>query len=158
MLRMMLPFTIGMLIARTFKPINIRGAFWICAAILFALFSVPYLNEFNGIHINGIFESLCVIVIFPLLVWIGASGSTTDRKSSAICHFLGEISYPAYIVHYPIMYLFYQWLIENKLYTLADTWVVALSVVIFSIILAYICLKCYDIPVRRFLSKRILTK
>jgi peptidoglycan/LPS O-acetylase OafA/YrhL len=158
MLRMMLPFTIGMLIARTFKPINIRGAFWICAAILFALFSVPYLNEFNGIHINGIFESLCVIVIFPLLVWIGASSSTTDRKSSAICHFLGEISYPAYIVHYPIMYLFYQWLIENKLYTLADTWVVALSVVIFSIILAYICLKCYDIPVRRFLSKRILTK
>ena len=34
---------------------------------------------------------------------------------------LGDISYPVYVVHYPLMYLhFYAWLIENKLYTLGE--------------------------------------
>lgn len=158
LLRMLLPFTIGMLIARNFKPLKIRGAFWICSVILLALFSTPYLNEYNGIHINGIFESICIIAIFPTLIWIGASGTTTDNKSSTICHFLGEISYPAYIVHYPIMYLFYQWLIKNKLHTITDTWQVAASVVVLSIAIAYACLKLYDIPLRQYLSIKITQK
>lgn len=158
LLRMLLPFTIGMLIARNFKPFKIRGAFWICAIILLILFSIPYLKEYNGIHINGIFESICIIVIFPTLIWIGASGTITDNKSSMICHFLGEISYPAYIVHYPIMYLFYQWLIKNKLYTLTDTWQIATIVVIVSIAIAYACLKLYDIPLRQHLFKKFISK
>ncbi len=155
LLRMMLPFTIGMLLARKFKPINIKGAFWICSIILITIFCIPYLKEYNGIHINGIFESVCVIVIFPILVWLGASGNTSDSKSTAICHHLGEISYPAYIVHYPIMYLFYQWLIDNKLYTFGQTWYMATVVVLGSLLLANICLKLYDTPIRKYLSKKI---
>ena len=51
----------------------------------------------------------------------GASGKTTDKQSTAICKFLGDISYPLYAIHYPIMYVFYSWLIEKQLYTLEDT-------------------------------------
>ena len=54
-----------------------------------------------------------------------------------------------------VMYLFYAWLIKNDIYTLGDCWSVALLVIVSSIALAYICLKFYDEPVRRWLSKRI---
>ena len=53
------------------------------------------------------------------------------------------------------MYIFYAWLIKNDIYTLKDCWPVALGVVVSSIALAYLCLKLYDEPVRRWLSKRI---
>ncbi|MBO4993516.1 MAG: acyltransferase, partial [Alistipes sp.] len=69
---------------------------------------------------------------------------------------LGELSYPLYIVHYPIMYLFYAWLIENRYYTLGQTLGVSALVVGSSILLAYACLKLYDEPVRRWLAARFV--
>jgi peptidoglycan/LPS O-acetylase OafA/YrhL len=65
----------------------------------------------------------------------------------------GYLSYPLYIVHYPIMYIFYAWLIKNDIYTLGDCWPMALLVIASSVALAYMCLKFYDEPVRRWLSK-----
>ena len=56
------------------------------------------------------------------------------------------------------MYLFYAWLIKNKLYTWGETWEVALCVYALSIVLAYLCLKFYDEPVRKYLAKRFLHK
>jgi peptidoglycan/LPS O-acetylase OafA/YrhL len=56
------------------------------------------------------------------------------------------------------MYLFYSWLIENKLYTLGETWPVAILVMIGSIIIAYLCLKLYDEPIRKWLSKKFILK
>ena len=157
-LRMLFPFSLGMLMSRNFKPMKVKGAFWICTIVLIALFSVPYLEGAEPICTNGAYEAFCIIVAFPALVWIGASGTTTDKKSTQICKFLGDISYPIYVIHYPLMYLFYAWLIENQLYTLGETWHVALCVFILSIILAYLCLKLYDEPIRKYLAKRFLSK
>lgn len=158
LLRMLFPFSLGMLLSRNFKPIKVRGAFWICTIILIVLFSVPYLESTGSICINGIYESFCIIIAFPILVWLGASGSTTDNKSTKICKFLGDISYPLYVIHYPFMYLFYAWLIKNQLFTFDQTWQVALCVYIWNILVAYLCLKFYDEPVRRYLTKRFLKK
>lgn len=156
LLRMMFPFTLGMLLARNFKPTKIRGIFWISIIVLFALFSVPYFPKSGNISINGIYELACCTIVFPVIVWLAASGSTTDTVSTRVCKFLGDISYPLYIVHYPVMYLFYSWLIDNKLYTLGETWPVVVLIFIINITLAYICLKFYDEPVRRWLSKRFM--
>ena len=157
-LRMLLPFTMGMFLSRIFRPVKVRGAFWICSAVLVALFSVPFIATMKPVSINGIYESLCILVVFPILVWLGASGATTDRFSTNICKFLGDISFPLYVVHYPFMYLFYAWLIKNKLYIFGDTWVMSLVVMIWNILLAYACLKLYDEPVRNYLAKRFLKK
>ena len=157
-LRMLFPFSLGMLMSRNFKPMKVKGAFWICAIALIALFSVPYLEGLEPLCMNGVYEAFCVIVAFPIILWIGASGTTTDKQSTKICKVLGDISYPVYVIHYPLMYLFYAWLIENQLYTLGETWHVALCVFILSIILAYLCLKLYDEPIRKYLAKRLLSK
>ena len=158
LLRMLFPFSMGMLLSRNFKPMKLRGAFWICTLVMIALFAVPYLEGTESICTNGIYEAFCIIIAFPILLWIGASGTTTDKKSTQICKFLGDISYPIYVIHYPFMYLFYAWLIKHQLFTLGETWQVALCVYAWNILFAYLCLKLYDEPVRKYLAKRFLNK
>lgn len=158
LLRMLFPFSMGMLLSRNFKPMKLRGAFWICTLVMIALFAVPYLEGTESICTNDIYEAFCIIIAFPILLWIGASGTTTDKKSTQICKFLGDISYPIYVIHYPFMYLFYAWLIKNQLFTLGETWQVALCVYAWNILFAYLCLKLYDEPVRKYLAKRFLNK
>ena len=153
-LRMLCPFTIGMLMSRVFKPIkNVRGAFWICTIILLVLFHVPFIDGGTPMSLNGIFEAVCIIGVFPIIVWLGASGTTTDNTSRRICRFLGDISFPLYIVHYPLMYAFYMWLIKTELYTFSETWPIAISTMACSVCIAWLSLRFYDEPVRKWLKK-----
>ena len=158
LLRMLFPFSLGLLLSRNFKPVKVRGAFWICSFVLLVLFCVPYVEGVEPICMNGLFEAFCIVVVFPVLIILGASGNTTDKTSTRICKFLGDISFPLYITHYPFMYLFYSWLIENQYFTFGETWQVALCVYVWNILVAYLCLKLYDEPVRRWLSKKFLKK
>ena len=161
LLRMLFPFTAGMLVARNFRAINVRGAFWLCSAVLFALFCVPYLpqtfkvNDTLALTLNGAFESFCIVIVFPILVWLGASGRASDGVSDKVCGFLGDISYPLYLIHYPFMYLFYSWLIKTEQYTLMETWSVVLVLYASCVLVAFICLRLYDIPMRNWLRRRM---
>ena len=156
-LRLLFSLSMGLLMSRVFKPVHIRGTFWICSLTIAVLLSVPHIGGTEALWMNGIYDSVCSIIIFPILVYLGASGKTTDKGTSRICKFLGDISYPLYIVHYPFMYLFYAWVWGEKL-TFSQTWPVALGLFFGNILLAYLCLKLYDEPVRKWLSKRFLVK
>ncbi|MBQ2906474.1 MAG: acyltransferase [Bacteroidales bacterium] len=172
LLRMMFPFTLGMLMARLFsqrttdnrrQSFFTNNIFWIATIVLFALFSVPYISgedvtsrvpTLANISLNGIYELFCIMVVFPLIVWIAAlSDSAQSKFTLRISKFLGDLSYPLYIVHYPVMYLFYAWLIKNQYYTLGETWQMVILVLTVCIVLAYACLKLYDEPIRKKLSK-----
>lgn len=154
-LRVLFSFSIGLLMSRVFKPIPVKGAFWICSLAIVVLLSMPYVGNGEALWMNGIYDSVCAILIFPMLVYLGASGKTTDKHSTRICKFLGDISYPLYMVHYPLIYLYFGWVKKENL-TFAEAWPEALALVIGSIVLAYISLKLYDEPVRRYLTKRFL--
>ena len=158
LLRMLFPFSLGLLLSRRFKPVRVRGAFWICSLVLLVLFYVPYLPGNETLCLNGLFEVFCIVVVFPILVVLGASGSTTDKVSTGVCKFLGDISYPLYITHYAFMYLFYAWLIEKGSFTFGETWQVALCVCAWNVVVAYLCLKLYDEPIRRWLARKFLNK
>ena len=154
LLRVTFTFSTGLLLSKNFRPINIKGAFWICSAMIIALLSVPYIgNEAN--MLNGLYDAVCTLFLFPLIVYMGASGSSegksSDGKSAKICSFLGDISYPLYIIHYPLMYLFYAWVWKNGL-TFAQAWPAAACIVIGAPALAYFCFRFYDVPVRKWLS------
>ena len=156
--RMLFPFTVGMLLARKFSARSVKGAFGICSALLIVIFSVPYLVCDKAISINSLYEVICIAIVFPFVVWLGACGKSENKITSSINRFLGDISYPLYIVHYPIMYIFYKWLIENQKYTLGETFGASMLVIVSSILLAYACLKLYDIPVRRWLTKKLIKR
>ena len=152
--RMLFPFSVGMLLSRTFKPRKVKGSFWICSLMLITIFSVPYITKISNISLNSLYEVICIAIVFPFIVWLGACGQDEYHYTKKLNKLLGDISYPLYIVHYPIMYIFYKWLIEKKLYTFSETWIESSIVVTSSILLAFAFLKFYDEPVRKYLSKR----
>ena len=178
LLRMMFPFTLGMLMARRFMSQRVnkstsqqvetqsstansqqskflkRNIFWIATIVLFALFSVHYFPKTSTVSVNGIYELVCIMIVFPLIVWIAASSDSAQSKFTLkLSKFLGDLSYPLYIVHYPVMYVFYSWLIKNQYFTLTETWQMVILVLTVCIVLAYACLKLYDEPIRKWLSK-----
>ena len=156
-LRLMFAFPAGLLLSRVFKPTKVRGAFWIGALAIVALAAVPRLGGAERLWINGIYDAACCIAVFPLLVYMAASGKITDVVSERVCRFLGDISYPLYMVHYPFIYLYYAWVKNNDL-SFADSLAGALAIFFGSIALAYMCLKLYDEPARKWLAKRLLKR
>ncbi len=154
LIRMLFPFTLGMFLSRKFKPLKIKSAFAICTFLLLLIFSMPYVPGMKLISFNGLYESFCILILFPLILMLGASSKEVNKYSSKVNSFLGELSYPLYIVHYPIMYLFYQWLIKTEQYTLSETYLVAISVVVLSVLLAFFFSRFYDKPLRKYLTEK----
>ena len=154
-LRLLFAFPAGLLLSRVFRPVRIRGAFWLCSLAVVAIAAIPRLGGAERLWLNGLYDTLCAVVLFPLILWFGASGRTTDRLSAAICKFLGDISYPLYIVHYPFIYWYYAW-VKNERLTFGESLPGAAALVAGSVALTYLCLKLYDIPVRRYLTARWL--
>lgn len=156
-LRLLFSFSAGLLMSRLFNPVRIKGAFWIGGISIVMLAAVPRIGGSENLWMNGIYDTVCVVLLFPLIVWLGASGKTTDRVTARICTFLGDISYPLYMVHYPFIYLYYAW-VKNENLTFAESLPGALALIVGSVLLAYLCLKLYDEPVRKFLTKCFLHK
>lgn len=155
MLRLLFAFPAGLLLARRFRPVRIRGAFWLCSLLLAVLLAMPYVGSEQNHLFNGLYDTLSTLLLFPLLLWLGASGHATDAATARICGFLGDISYPLYMVHYPSMYLFYAW-VWNHGYTFSEVWPVAAALFAGNILLAWFVLKIYDEPLRRLLTARLL--
>ncbi len=148
-LRLSFSFSAGLLMSRRFRRVSIRGAFWICAAAIALLMSCPYVTPDGGASIlNGVYDCACTLVLFPAIVYIGACGTTTDHFSTRACDFLGQISYPVYIIHYPVMYLFYAWVWANGI-SPAQAWPVCGLLFCGIILMAWLALRFYDIPLRK---------
>lgn len=156
-LRLLFSFSAGLLLSRIFKPFPVRGAFWIGSISVVVLSAIPRIGGSEHLWMNGLYDTFCAVLFFPLIVYIGASGKTTHKITTRLCQFLGDISYPLYMVHYPFIYLYYAW-VKNENLTFTQSLPGAIALVIGSVVLAYLCLKLYDEPVRRFLSKHLLQK
>ncbi len=133
MLRMLFSYSAGLLISRVFTPCKIKGAFWICLLLLGIIFTMPHLGG-KALWINGLYDSICILVAFPVILCIGASGVVESERVARIYKYMGDVSYPVYIIHYPFMYLFYAWVWKNG-YTFAQSWYVAVVVLLWSIAL-----------------------
>jgi peptidoglycan/LPS O-acetylase OafA/YrhL len=154
-LRLLFSFLAGLLLARVFKPIRAKGAFWIGGVAIVIVAAIPRLGGSQQLWLNGLYDTACCAIVFLALVYIGASGKITDKVTARLCKFLGDISYPLYMVHYPFIYLYYAWVKNNNL-TFEQSLPGALALVFGSIVVAYLCLKLYDEPVRKFLMRRLL--
>jgi peptidoglycan/LPS O-acetylase OafA/YrhL len=150
--RVMYPFFAGLLLFRMGKLITVKNAFLICSVLLIIVFAMPRLGGATHLWVNGLYDSLTVIFIFPLIVFLGASGTIENRFVNRLCKFLGNISYPIYITHYPLIYMYTGWVVTNKV-SLQQALPIGLLVLISSIAIAFICLKFYDEPVRKWLKR-----
>ncbi len=153
--RLMFPFFAGLLLSRLVKPTHIKQAFLLCSLLVVIILSIPRIGGSGHLWMNGLYDSLSIIFIFPLIVYLGASGEVKGKYASRIAKFLGDISYPIYITHYPLIYIYTAWVNDNKV-PISEAWPVALLVLFSSIVIAYACLKLYDIPLRKWLGNRFI--
>ena len=155
--RLCYPFLAGMLLARVTRPGYMGNTFVWCSLLLIIILAMPRVGGSNAENfwMNGLYEALSIIIIFPVIVYLGTSGTIKNKRLESICRFFGDISYPVYIIHYPFIYIFTAWVVDNHK-TIAEAWPVGLLLLVGSIILAYVFLKTYDIPVRKWLTKKLL--
>ena len=154
-IRLAFPFLAGLLLARMGKLCYTKNAFLSAALLLVVLLSVPRLGDADSLWLNGLYECFCLIIMFPFIIWLGAGGKVQGYKASKVCKFLGDISYPIYITHFPIAYVYMAWVTNNNL-TLEQSWHYGLLVVIAAVATAYLAMRFYDLPIREWLRKKFL--
>lgn len=155
--RMLYPFFAGILLMRLGKRIHVPNAFAICSVLIVAIFWVPRLGGPQHLWVNGLYESFCIIVLFPIVVAMGAGDRVSGPVATKLCKFFGDISYPLYITHYPLIYVYTAWVTRNKI-PAAQGAVWGVVLLFTAVAIAYACLKLYDEPVREWLRRRFLVK
>ena len=151
--RVMYPFFAGLLLFRLGHLRPVKNAFLWCSLLVVLMLSIPRVGGAEYLWMNGLYDSLTIILVFPLIIYWGAGGSLSSNFSTRASKFLGELSYPLYITHFPLIYIYTAWVSDHKP-TLAQAFPAALLVFVSSIAFAYLCLKWYDEPVRAWLKKR----
>lgn len=155
--RVLFPFFAGVLLMRLGKRIRIGNAFAVCSLLLIAVLALPRFGGAERPWLNGLYEAVCVIVLFPLIVAIGAGEKSVDGPSVRIARFFGDLSYPLYITHYPLIYIYTGWVVDRKV-PAAQGALVGAGVFGAAVAIAYACLKLYDEPARRWLAGRFLAR
>lgn len=153
--RLCFPFFGGLLLSRVVSLKKISNAFLWCSLLLIAAMAMPRIGGEQHWQ-NGLYDSMTVILLFPLIVYMGACGSITGKRATAVSKFLGDISYPVYIIHYPLIYTYTNWVATNKI-SLYKGLPVAAGVFIAAVAIAYACLKWYDEPLRKWLQKKTIS-
>lgn len=136
---------------------NIASCEWWKFALCFVMGLLMIPCGHNGIG-DGIYQAVSILLVFPFVVLLGAGSRTTDTFSTRLCTFLGELSYPLYITHYPFMYMQMQWVAKHPE---APVWMHIMlnaGVVIISVLTAWALYKAYDVPVRKWLTDKVLRK
>lgn len=155
--RLLYPFFAGLLISRVNKLIKVKAGFWWCSFLIAVILVMPRIGGMDKMWMNGIYESIVILFLFPLIVSMGA-GSCVSGRSVSVCKFFGEISYPLYITHYPLVYVQVAWVRNHPDASLGTSILVSVSIYILAILVAYASLKLYDIPVREWLKRHWLMK
>ena len=155
--RLAFPFLAGILLRRLTKPGNMGSTFVLSSVLIAIVLAFPRVGGSENLWMNGIYDSLMIIIMFPVIVYIGASGTVKGKTMQKVCTFLGDISYPIYITHFPILYVYYSYVVKNKI-ALENSFSAAAIVFVLSIAVAYVSLKFYDAPFRNYLAKRFLKR
>lgn len=156
--RMLFPYTVGLLMARTFQPLKVRNAFFWCSLLILAAGLMPTLDFAAAPWANGLYDFLCAALLFPAIVWIAASDSRAKESTLCLSRHLGDLSYPLYAIHYPFMCLLFSRLgFDGNVYDphlVLTQWPLAVAITLGCPVLAWLLLKYYDQPLRRWLSRR----
>ena len=156
--RLLYPFFMGLLLARLGKKISLRDGFLWCSLLLVALLAVPRIGTGEFGWTNGLYETLVVLVAFPLIVVAGAGSHIRGQRTLALCKWLGAISYPLYITHFPIVLMLTSWKAAHPDAPLSVHIFMGISTFLLAVAVAYASLKLYDQPVRKWLRQHWFAK
>jgi len=147
LVRVCYPFLTGVLIYR--YQLFVRGFSKfdsMCALLLVAIFATPYFQQ------SWLYDVTCILLIFPLLISIGTH-DPTNRFATAFWTISGNLSYPFYLIHQPIVRAASAFYHRNLLYRVTPGLAACLSLII-AAASSYLIFLVYDRPLRAWLTKQ----
>lgn len=158
--RLAYPFLMGLVISRVAKmEIHVsRHGFILCSIILAVILVMSRIGGVNpeNFWMNGLYEIVAILFVFPLIIMMGRGSKLAGERYEGLCKFLGNISYPLYVTHYPIIYVQMSWAATHQDAPLSQHIFMGCCYFVIAIGLAYASMKLYDEPVRAWLSRRFL--
>ena len=152
--RVLFAFSLGVLAQKAFRSrkLALRLNGWVAGGLLLAFFALPLgatpaLPAFLGI-----------LLVFPVIV-IGCAGYAGRLALPGLARALGEVSYPVYVIHVPIL-----WLLGGAIKVLrkAPGGGIGVPAIWFGVAflpiivaLSYILFKAYDAPVRAAIAEQL---
>jgi peptidoglycan/LPS O-acetylase OafA/YrhL len=129
---------------------RIRAPFYVIAAALILTFCLP-----RG-EMSRLVDGIAVLIIFPLIVAAGANAKLTGTLEK-LALFGGQLSYPLYILHHPLLKPFANVI---RVYQLTGIifWVWTAFEITCILVFAFYAMKFYDEPLRQFISRRLKQK
>jgi peptidoglycan/LPS O-acetylase OafA/YrhL len=148
--RVFFSFPVGVLLLRLYRDHGVRirlGSTLPMLIVLTLLFLHP------SAPLRPIYDAVCVVICFPLLVLAGADAQ--PHRFTTLCTFLGAISYALYALHFPIFEMAF------AAFTVATHGHVetvqpwgGLACIAIALGAAYLADAFYDRPVRKWLSTK----
>lgn len=151
--RLLFAFTLGVIIRRMTLPecLTLKISPWVLSVLLFAFFATPRDQMSAGVAFG------VVAVGFPLIILLCAR--PLDKLGmTGLAVLLGDISYPLYVVHTPVMWMA-DGLVRYVGLKLGVTGSPIMSLSGFAIVPVCICFslaafKYYDFPLRMYLTRQ----
>lgn len=153
--RLLFPYMAGMLLRRVVTIRSGKRTFLLTSILLVLVLSFPRVGGYEKVWVNGLYEALIIVIVFPLIIYLGAIGEVKGALNQKVCTFLGDISYPLYITHFPFICVYYAWVTNNKI-SITQGAPVGILLIIGTVVLAYASLKLYDLPIRKRLARRFI--
>ncbi|RAJ28338.1 acyltransferase family protein [Pedobacter cryoconitis] len=144
--RISFSFLAGLLIYRSNWIIKNKLSFIGLSILLLLAFIMPS-SKWNWLS-----EPLVVLFYFPILIALGA-GATLTPVWKKICVFSGKISYPLYMTHYAVLWMFGNYYTSHKPGT-TQLVLIVIAGLILLVGFAYLVMVIYDIPLRKYLSNK----
>lgn len=143
-------FLAGLLIFRSKWIIKSNLGFVGLSALLLLAFLMPDSKW------NWITEPLVVLIYFPLLISLGA-GAKLQEGVRKLCIFSGNISYPLYMTHYMVLWLFADYYFSHKPNHTQLFFIITIGTALL-VGFAFVVMKVYDMPVRKYLLDKMKKK
>ena len=144
--RISFSFLAGLLIYRSNWIIKNKLGFIGLAILLALAFVMPFTKW------NWLTEPFVVLFYFPLLIALGA-GAVLTNGLKKLCVFSGKISYPLYMTHYAVIWMFGNYYASHKPGTGQLTLIIITGIILL-VGVAYLVMVGFDIPVRKYLTER----
>jgi peptidoglycan/LPS O-acetylase OafA/YrhL len=144
--RVAFSFMAGLLVYRMGWRLRTRLGFGALSLLLVLAFAMPYAPG------GWKREAAVIVLYFPLLIALGA-GATVSPRVERLCRFSGDLSYPLYMTHYSVIWIWGDFAVKHKLATggLAPDVICGVTIMV---AFAYVVMVAYDKPVRAYLRAR----
>lgn len=140
-------FTAGLVIFRFNLVIKNKLSAMFLLILLAAVFFIPHADN------DWIRELLIVMLVFPFIISVSAAANA-EGFAQKLCIFLGKISYPLYMTHYFAVGIWGSYYLLHKPTGMA-LWLPVIILAVSIFVFAWLVMRFYDEPVRRYLAKKM---